>query len=135
MHIQTINPATLYDGAPSGMSHATVDTDSGLVFVSGQVDWSQSHQVTHKTIEGQTETALQNLVTVLTAANSSLHHVLQLRVYVRGELGEHMATVVPILTRYFGEIRPALTGIGVTSLASPDMLIEIEAIAKVIRAT
>jgi 2-iminobutanoate/2-iminopropanoate deaminase len=133
MSIQIINPATLYDGAPSGMSQATVDTETGLVFISGQVDWDADYQVRQTTMEGQAERAAKNLITVLEAANSSVHHLLQLRVYVRGELSEHMATVVPILVHYFGAARPALTGIGVASLASPDMLIEIEAIAKVAR--
>lgn len=131
MHIQKINPATLYDGTPSGMSQATIDTDSGLVFVSGQVDWDVSCKVEHTTMAGQADGAIRKLITVLDAANASLHHVLQLRVYVRGELGEHMASIIPVLTRYFGEIRPALTGIGVASLSSPDTLIEIEAIARV----
>ena len=37
MDIKRINPAALYDGAPFGLSQATVDPRSGLVFVSGQV--------------------------------------------------------------------------------------------------
>ncbi|NJN90768.1 MAG: RidA family protein, partial [Leptolyngbyaceae cyanobacterium SL_5_14] len=40
-----INPAALYDGTPFGMSQATVETESGLVFISGQVDWN--HQYTN----------------------------------------------------------------------------------------
>lgn len=131
MHIQRVNPATLYDGAPSGMSHATIDHDTGLIFISGQVDWNTDHQVTHTTIEGQTEEAAKHLIMVLEAANSSIDHLLQLRIYVRGELGEQMDKVVPIIAKRLGRSRPAMTGVGVTSLASPDMLIEIEAVAKV----
>lgn len=132
MTIQHINPAGLYDGTPFGLSQATVDTGSGLVFASGQVDWDTSCQVRHADIEAQTESAARNLLTVLEAANSSAEHILHLRVYVRGELGEQMAKVVPGLVRHLGGSRPALTGIGVASLASPDTLIEIEAVAKVI---
>jgi len=33
-----INPQQLYDGSAVGLSQAVVDTDTGLVFVSGQVD-------------------------------------------------------------------------------------------------
>ncbi|NHZ79812.1 RidA family protein [Massilia sp. CCM 8695] len=131
MHINHINPAALYDGAPFGMSQATVDPASGLVFVSGQVDWDSNYQVKHGDIEAQADSAVQNLLTVLEAANSSVDQLLQLRVYVRGELGEHMDKLVPVMARYFGAARPALTGIGVASLASPETLVEIEAVARV----
>jgi len=40
--------------------------------------------------------------------------------------------IAPILTQYLGESRPALTGIGVASLASPETLVEVEATAQVI---
>ncbi len=133
MSTKLINPAGLYDGAPVGMSQAKVDLDSGMIFVSGQVDWDRESRVRHSTLEGQAEGAIQHLVTVLNDANSSLEDVLQLRVYVRGELADGMAQLVPVLARHFGAVRPALTGIGVASLASRDTLIEIEAVAKVPR--
>ena len=130
MSTQRVNPAHLYDGAPIGMSQATVDLASGFVFVSGQVDWDGDSRVRHATLEGQAEGAIQHLATVLNEAGASLEDVLQLRVYVRGELADSMAQVVPALARHFGSVRPALTGIGVASLASRDTLIEIEALAK-----
>jgi len=130
MSIERINPPALYDGAPHGLSHATIDHDSGLVFVSGQVDWDLDYKVRHATLAEQTEGAARNLVAVLAAAGSSVEHILQLRVYVRGEIGDHLDTVAPILVQRLGLPRPAMTGIGVASLASPDTLVEIEAVAK-----
>ena len=130
MTIKKINPASLYDGAPFGMSQAAIDTDNGLVFISGQVDWDSSYQIKNKDIAAQAEGAIKNLLTVLEAANSSVANILQLRVYVRGELADHMEKVVPVLLTYLGTSRPALTGIGVASLATTDTLIEIEAVAK-----
>lgn len=130
MKIERINPPDLYDGAPHGLSHATVDTGTGLVFVSGQVDWDRHYRVRHATLAEQTEGAARNLALVLEAAGSSVEQVLQLRVYVRGEIGQHLDTVVPVLARHFGAARPALSGIGVASLASPDTLVEIEAVAR-----
>ena len=44
-----------------------------------------------------------------------------------------VAQVAPSLARHFGAVRPALTGIGVASLASRDTLIEVEALAKLRR--
>ena len=130
MSIKKINPATLYDGAPFGMSQAAADADSGLILISGQVDWDSNYQVKNQSMPAQAEGAIKNLLTVLEAANSSVQNLLHLRVYIRGELAEHMETIVPILLSYLGTSRPALTGIGVASLATPDTLIEIEAVAK-----
>ena len=130
MSTKLVNPETLYDGAPAGMSQAKVDLESRLVFVSGQVDWDRDSRVRHATLEGQAEGAIDHLATVLNEAGASLEDVLQLRVYVRGELADGMSQLVPVLARHFRAVRPALTGIGVASLASRDTLIEIEALAK-----
>ncbi|EKU99901.1 putative translation initiation inhibitor, yjgF family [Leptolyngbya sp. PCC 7375] len=131
MSKKLINPEELYDGAAFGMSQATVETDLGLVFVSGQVDWNHQYETTENSIEGQMRKALGNLKIALTAAGSSIEQLLQVRVYIRGELGEHMETVAPILSDFLGESRPSVTGIGVASLASPSTLVEVEAIASV----
>lgn len=130
MATQRINPPSVYDGAPIGMSQACVDAASGLVFVSGQVDWDRDSRVRHATLAGQAEGAIEHLRNVLEAAGSSLADVLQLRVYVRGELADAMAQVVPVLAGHFEAVRPALTGVGLASLASRDTLIEIEAVAR-----
>ncbi|PTY37367.1 hypothetical protein BGP77_12710 [Saccharospirillum sp. MSK14-1] len=133
MSIEMINPEHLYDGTPVGLSQATVDTDTGLIFVSGQVDWDSNSRRLHDGIAEQTDAALANLVIALEAAGSGVKGVLQLRIYVRGEVADHLPSIAPLLPKYFGEHRPALTGIGVASLAEPDLLIEIEATAKVLR--
>jgi enamine deaminase RidA (YjgF/YER057c/UK114 family) len=64
------------------------------------------------------------------AAGSSVDNLLHLRIYVRGELEEHMESLAPILARFLGGSRPAVTGIGVASLASKATLVEVEAVAK-----
>lgn len=130
MSTKLINPTSLYDGEPVGMSQAKVDLNSRFVFVSGQVDWDSDSRVRSATLEGQAEGVIKNLLTVLNEAGVTLEDVLQLRVYVRGELADSMSQLVPVLARHFGAARPALTGVGVASLASRDILIEIEALAK-----
>ena len=133
MSIKRINPPSLYDGTATGMSQATIDTDTGLIFISGQVDWDTDFQTNNHDIRTQTANAAKHVITVLEASNSSVENILQLRVYVRGEVADHMEAIVPIIASTLGTSRPALTGIGVASLASPETLIEIEAVAKVAR--
>lgn len=131
MSKKLINPKELFDSSVSGYSQAVIDTETGLLFISGQVDWNQQYEITEKSVEGQLRKALSNLEVVLEAAGSSVGQLLQVRAYVRGELGEHMNTIAPIVSEFLGETRPALTGIGVASLASPKILVEIEAVARV----
>lgn len=125
-----INPAELYDGAPIGLSQAVVDSPSGLVFISGQVDWDVNHQVSDVTVPGQLSSALQKLKIALEAAGAGIETLLHLRIYVRGELEDHMDTVAPILSSFLRGSRPAVTGIGVASLASRETLVEVEAMAR-----
>lgn len=129
MRKQLVNPPQLYDGKPHGMSHAVIDTASATVYISGQVDWDANYQVSSHTVEGQLQNALNNLTIVLDAAGSSVENLLSVRIYVRGELGEMMEAIAPIVAQFLAESRPAITGIGVASLASPETLVEIEAIA------
>ncbi|TVZ41895.1 enamine deaminase RidA (YjgF/YER057c/UK114 family) [Alteromonadaceae bacterium 2753L.S.0a.02] len=130
MTIETINPASLYDGSNIGMSHAKVDKATGLVFISGQVDWNRDMAVKNSDIAAQTNGAIDHLITVLNEANSCVENILQLRIYVKGDVNQHMDALVPVVAKRLGIARPALTGVGVQSLASPDTLVEIEAVAK-----
>lgn len=126
-----VDPPNLYDGSPLGLSQGTLDVDSGLLFVSGQVDWDPRQQVVHDSVAGQFEAALANVRSVLEAAGARVTDLLHLRIYVRGELEDHMAAVAPILARFLGDSRTAITGIGVSSLASRATLVEVEAVARV----
>ena len=128
MNKKLINPPEWFDGAVYGMSQATIETQSGLVFLSGQVDWNHQSE-TKQSVEGQMRKALANLTIALENAGSSIDKLLQVRIYIRGEFGEYLEALTPILANFLGESRPAMTGIGVASLASPEILVEVEAIA------
>jgi len=64
-------------------------------------------------------------------ASAGIETLLQVRLYIRGELEDHMQTVAPILVEFLAGSRPAVTGIGVASLASKATLVEIEAVARI----
>jgi len=130
MQIKLINPKALYDGAPVGLSQAVVDLGSGLVFVSGQVDWDLEHRVSSDSVSGQLAAALEKLKIALHESGAGVETLLQMRLFIRGELEDHMASIVPVLKGFLGDSRPALTGVGVASLASKATLVEVEAIAR-----
>jgi enamine deaminase RidA (YjgF/YER057c/UK114 family) len=129
--IQRLNPSSLYDGSSFGMSQGSVDHASGLVFLSGQVAWDENAQVVGSSYAEQANKALDNVEIALAAAGTDMDHVLHVRVYLRGEVSEHLEELAPILASRLGTARPALTGIGVASLATRDTLVEIEVVARI----
>lgn len=118
-------------GSPFGMSQAIVDKESKLVHISGQVDWDEQGQVTKSTVAEQFKVALNKLTNVLDSSSSSVEEILQMRIYVRGEVGEYLPEMSPVLADYLGTSRPSITGIGVSSLVTPEVLVEVEAVARV----
>jgi 2-iminobutanoate/2-iminopropanoate deaminase len=128
-----VNPVSLYDGSPLGLSHGTIDEESSLLFISGQVAWDLAHAVTENSVAGQLGLSLENLRTVLAEAGCGVDDLLHMRIYVRGELEDHMEAVAPVLSSFLGTARTAITGIGVSSLASRATLVEVEAVASVRR--
>jgi 2-iminobutanoate/2-iminopropanoate deaminase len=128
-----VNPASLYDGSPLGLSHGTIDEESALLFISGQVAWDLQHLVSDNSVAGQFGLALENLRSVLTEADSSVDDLLHMRIYIRGEIEDHMEALGPILSSFLGNSRTAVTGIGVSSLASRATLVEVEAVARLRR--
>jgi enamine deaminase RidA (YjgF/YER057c/UK114 family) len=126
MSKKLVNPASLYDGNTIGLSHGVIDEASQLLFVSGQIAGPDADH----TVAGQLRDALENLRTVLQEAGSDVAGILSLRIYVRGEVEEHMDAVAPVLGAFLGTVRVAMTGIGVASLVSRQTLVEVEAVAR-----
>jgi enamine deaminase RidA (YjgF/YER057c/UK114 family) len=104
-----------------------VDERCGLVFVSGQIAWDVNGRVQGHGYGEQMALALENLSLALAAAGCAVADVLS----VRGQPAEHVPVVGPPLATFFGATRPALAGLGVASLATPDPLIEIDALTRV----
>jgi enamine deaminase RidA (YjgF/YER057c/UK114 family) len=80
-------------------------------------------------MRGQVQLALENLEAVLVAANMSLANVVKLTIYVT-DMDEAMKNF-DLLGMRFGPlgIAPPMTLVGVTRLALPSLMIEIEATA------
>lgn len=129
--LRQVDPPEVYDGAAFGIAQAVVDERSGHVFISGQVAWDVQGRVIGETYAAQTAAALRNLSIVLAGAGCTAADVVSARVYVRGEIAAHLHECLPALAAFFGGWRPALTGLGVASLATPETLVEIEAVARV----
>jgi enamine deaminase RidA (YjgF/YER057c/UK114 family) len=128
---QAVNPWTWQD--QFGFSQAISATPpSRLVFCAGQASHDADGTVLHAAdIGAQLTQSFNNLETVLQQAGTDLSHVVRLNYYttdVDGLLGAwHL--IADRLSE--AGCRPTSTLLGVTRLAFPDMLIEIEATALV----
>lgn len=110
---------------PRGYSHAV--KVGNTIYVAGQVAWDEKRQVVSGGFEAQAVQALENLKRVLEAAGASFKDVVKLNTYIK-DLND-LSKYREIRQRYFGPPLPASTLVQIVSLASPELLIEIEAVA------
>ena len=128
MALEIIKPTTVHPTI--GYSHAARIGD--IVYVSGQVALSLSGELVGKgDVRAQTEQVFENLKNVLEAAGSGLDRIAKLTVLAIRL--KDSAAVGEIRNRIFGPFgyAPASTFAVVASLALPDYLVEIEAVASV----
>jgi 2-iminobutanoate/2-iminopropanoate deaminase len=99
-----------------------------LLFISGQAAIDEHGQLVGVgNFDAQATQAFRNLERVLRAGGSSLANVIKVTIFLR-DMG-NFAKVVELRGRCFTPPYPADTIVEVSSLYSPDALIEIEAIA------
>ena len=128
---QHINPATLFPSLPLGFSQAVVTSGARTVYLSGQTAWdTNKHIVGGNDLGAQTRQALRNVQLAVEAAGGTLADVVSLRLYVVNPQPGDLGPVGEALRESFpADKPPASTWLGVASLARPEFLIEIEAIA------
>ena len=111
------------------MSHGVKVPAGNLVFVSGQVARNVHGELVGKgDIKAQTRQALENVKDVLEVAGATMDDVVKVTVFVTNVV-EHYTQIHEARAEYWKTDYPASTMVEVRSLVSPDMLIEIEAIA------
>ena len=126
-----INPDSLFPSLPHGFSQVVTATGKKMVFVSGQTAWdARKNIVGGDSVLEQARQAFRNLETAMEAAGGTLKDVVALRIYVVDYQAESGTAVGTALREFFSPKNPpASTWIGVSALAVPEFLIEIEATA------
>ena len=128
-----INPKTLFPSLPIGFSQVVTSRGGKTVYISGQTAWDAEKRIIGGMNLGeQAKQALRNLRSAVEAAGGTLADIVAIRIYVVDYKTGDAQPVSEALKEFFPEDRPpASTWIGVSSLASADFLIEIEATAVV----
>ena len=128
---QFINPPGL--NPTFGWTHVVTSSGGKTIHVSGQAAVDERGQLVGKgDLKRQTEQTFENLKAALAAAGASFRDVVNSRIYVVGFKPEFLPVIREVRSRYFAADRPpASTLVGVTALAGPEWLIEIEVTAVV----
>ena len=101
-----------------------------MVFISGQTAWNERKNIVGgDSVLEQARQAFRNLETAMKAAGGGLKDIVALRIYVVDYEAECGTAVGVALREFFSGNPPASTWIGVSALADPEFLIEIEATA------
>ena len=125
--IEQIAAKSVFD--PPGYSQAIKITGAqAIVLISGQVDYDAKGAVGHTgDITGQARAVYAALKAQVEAAGGTMASIVKLNTYLVDV--RHRTEVAAVREEFFGKKAPASTLIGVTALAMPGWLIEVEAIA------
>ena len=125
------NPNSLFPSVQHGFSQVVVASGRKMVFISGQTAWDIRKKIVGEdSLLEQARQALRNVQAAIEAAGGTLKDIVSLRIYIVNYEPENAEAVGIALQEFFSsENPPASTWIGVSALAVPEFLIEIEAIA------
>jgi 2-iminobutanoate/2-iminopropanoate deaminase len=128
---QYINPAGLFPSRDHGFTQVVAASGARTLYISGQTAWTATRQlVGGGDLAAQARQAFRNVQTAVEAGGGTLADVVSLRLYIVDYRTENAEAVGNALRECFrGPAPPATTWIGVTSLADPGFLIEVEAVA------
>jgi enamine deaminase RidA (YjgF/YER057c/UK114 family) len=97
-----------------------------VVFLQGQTGLTLDGEVVFPyDPAGQTRQALDNIRELMEAAGGTLNDVVKIVVYVTDRA--HRRQAYPVIDEYFGELKPCSTGLIVSGLALPELVVEIDA--------
>jgi reactive intermediate/imine deaminase len=128
--VTTSNPAGV--AAPLKPHYSNcVRVDSGpLLFISGQIATDEKGAIVGiGDLRAQAEQVLKNIETILRSHGATMSDVLNVTVYVTDISAFH--SIADIRLRYFPSNGPASTIVEVSSLALPELMVEISAVAAV----
>jgi enamine deaminase RidA (YjgF/YER057c/UK114 family) len=126
--IRTLNPETLPAPFKNRFSHGKlVPSEAEWLFTAGQTGRDVDGRIGDG-IEEQADLAMRNLYNIVIEAGMSSDDVIKMTIYYLDP--EHLPIIVAARNKYFGaDFRPASTAVGISALANPAYLVEVELVA------
>lgn len=132
MTVQLLNP----EGLPKVDTHrqVSVATGSKLVFMAGQVAWDADGIIVGEDdLAAQVEQCYLNVATGLAELGGSFDDVAKLTIYIVDYTPDKMPLLGEGIARAGERLGvtpvPPITGLGISALAAPEFLVEVEAFA------
>ena len=129
---EIFSPATL--PPPTGYSHVAKVSKGTLVYIAGQVSSDASGKLVGEgNFEAQVEQVFKNLGLALEAAGATMADIVKMNTYLVAEVSQDdLPKMRAIRDRHLNKEKPpASTLVGVSRLARPGWLIEIEVVAAI----
>src|ERR1700758_3206553 len=119
----------MQEGKPAYSHVVTVTGPGKLIYIAGQLGRDPDGNIVSGGMRAQMEQTFQNLDKFLKAAGATWADVVKTNTYVTDF--DEFQKCADVRMRYLGAATPTSTTVGVTRLAGPDFMIEIEAVAVV----
>ncbi len=126
-----LNPSTLWDATRNHHSQGTLVEMGRVAVFSGQIAKQKDTEGVPYSLREQTRIVCQNLEYCLDSIGAAPRDIVSLRAYIVDWTPDKAAEVFEPLVAFLGDAMPAMTGIGVSALFSPELRIEIEMTARV----
>jgi len=116
-----------------GYSHVVSTSGGRTIYVAGQIAMDKDGNIVGKgDLKAQARQVLENVTAALGAAGATFKDVVKANTYVVNLGPDSLAAIREARADFYpAEDPPASTLVGVTALAFPDLLIEIEVVAVV----
>lgn len=126
--IVTFNPEALPAPFKNRFSHGKlIPPGAYWLFTAGQTGRFPDGTI-GEGIEEQAELAMSNLYSIVREAGMDSEDVVKMTIYYLDPV--HLSIIVAARNRHFGEdFRPASTAVGISALANPKYLVEVELVA------
>jgi 2-iminobutanoate/2-iminopropanoate deaminase len=124
----TLEPANVVKPFKNRFSHGKlVPPEATWLYTAGQTG-ANVDGVVGETIEEQADQTMQNLFNIIVEGGMGPEDVVKMTIYYLDP--SYLPVIVAARNRYFGvDFRPASTAVGVSALARPQMLVEVELVA------
>lgn len=126
--IRFFNPAGVVEPASLYSHAAATDQPVRWLHVSGQVGLAPNGLL-RQGFEAQLEQCFENVITTVRSDGMDVSNIVKLVIYVTPPPHEVVGAYREIRDRMMQGHPAAATYVGVTGLASPDLLVEVEAVA------
>lgn len=124
--IVRLNPPAMLNAAAMGYSQISIVEPGRIAYISGQVARLPNGKAAPSDLVEQMMIVTANARSALNAIGATPADIVIARCFVTNLTPERLDRMFPLLLEMFGGAMPCVTGVGVESLAAPDLQVELE---------